>query len=251
MPVPTAPAHHHGARGGEHRRAARPQTERGGQHQGAHEGQRRGPPVWPLGNARASSWPMVRSTTGFPNVVISPVSPGPPTANTAARGAPVTRQTTASRPAATVDDRRRTEHGHGPGEPALGRGKRVDRAVEVAVDPAGGVVARVAHGEDRDDGGREHRDRRRGPAGPVGEQRAVGEGHQPDGTETRDGPGGVSAARRCGVRPSARPSPAPVRRTPCAPWWVWSAARGCGSSAPSDRSGPRCPGRPRRSGPRP
>ena len=60
------------------------------------------PPVCPLGNARVSSRPMVRSTTGFPNVVISPVSPGPPTASTAARGAPVTRQTRASRAAETV-----------------------------------------------------------------------------------------------------------------------------------------------------
>ena len=66
------------------------------------------------------------------------------------------------------DDRRRAEHGDGPDEPVPRRGQRVDRAVEVAVDPARGVVARVAHGEDRDDRRREHRHRRRGPAGPVG-----------------------------------------------------------------------------------
>ena len=198
------------------------------------------PPVCPLGNARASSRPMVRSTTGLPERGDQPGQSG--AANREQRrpwcAAHETDQCEHTR--SDGDDRRRAEDGHGPQEHVPGRGQCVDRAVEVAVDLACRVVARVAHGEDRDDRGREHRDRRRGPAGPVGKQRPVGRGISSTVPKIGDGPGGAPL-RSAMSQAAARPSSAPVRRTPSAPWWVWRAARGCGSSAPSDRSGPRCP----------
>ena len=118
------------------------------------------------------------------------------------------------------DDRRRAEHGHGPGIRC--RGQRVDRAVEVAVDPAGRVVARVAHGEDRDD--RRPRAPRPPPrrAGPVGEQRAVGEGHQPTVPKSATGP----AALRCTAARSQAAGPTIARtRSPNALRTVVGVAR--------------------------
>ena len=61
--------------------------------------------MWPLGKARP--WPIVRATSGFPNVVARPVTPGPATASTAARGHRRSRQTSATAaasPATTAGD---------------------------------------------------------------------------------------------------------------------------------------------------
>ena len=118
----------------------------------------------PLGKANDSSRPIVRSTTGLPNVVTSPVSPGPATASSAARGLRARRHRQRERPGRDRDDRRRAEHGHRPGQAVPRRGQCVDRTVEVAVHAPRRALARVPHGQYREDRGREHDDGGRHPA---------------------------------------------------------------------------------------
>jgi len=181
-------ARHDGARRREHRGAARPQPEGGGQQQGAHQDQRRGATGVPAGEREgvvAADGPV---DDGLPERGDQPGQSGTADGEHRRPRGAGHEADHGEQACGDGDNRRRTEHGDGPDEPVPRRRQRVDRAVQVAVDPTGGVVARVAHGEDGHDRRREHRHRRRGPAGPVGEQRAVGEGHQPDGTENAQSP---------------------------------------------------------------
>src|SRR3954447_3763415 len=153
------------------------------------------PPVCPLGKARPSPRPIVRSTTGLPKVVSSPVSPGPPSASAAIRNRRRTRQSSASATAAVATNAgfpntTTSDASRCPGSASTAR-SRCPSTRPGASSPAyrtprtPGTPGRVPATGDREGPGGEPGDHGRGSAQLGGKQGRTAARHRTDGTNAR------------------------------------------------------------------